>query len=436
MTDYKQIADIVIKEGDAILERKRRRAITVKRVSLSASGLCAAGIVGLGVWRNDSIKNAVRKDIPSQSSESIISETTSTASETITTATNNSDIVNTTANIDNSAVITTTPNNKVIPPTNTNSTTTTVKNGIHTEQTASSIVTNVVSSTKESSSATTTVHTSASIVTSTVKPPHDRTTTSASDTVTVTTTTLPQDVYCFNISFLDDTTFEKIDNVNATLIQQKIEWVDNEHTKDIGEGIKVGEWTSSDKNPYVAKFTKDNTSEYRYTVIADTLPPGYSYYGKNSVEQGISGYFEGERNVDILLTKEEVSASSTPLEGIYSLKLKVWDFATNTTIENLDCELYCIQTGEVVAKWNTTDTEELYIENLRYSFDKPDSYNGNITYAIRITNLPENYRFYYGKSRVMYGICGFGLEEFENGTELDCIAYLEDVNKSSPKYSY
>jgi hypothetical protein len=36
----------------------------------------------------------------------------------------------------------------------------------------------------------------------------------------------------------------------------------------------------------------------------------------------------------------------------------------------------------------------------------------------------------------MYGICGFGLEEFENGTELDCIAYLEDVNKSSPKYSY
>ena len=432
MMSYEQMADLVIKEGDAILERKRRRAITVKRFSFSASGLCAAGIVGLGVWRNDSIKNAFNKDITSKSSESIISETTSTTSETNTAVANNSYIVNTTTNIGNSAVITTTPNDTVISPTNTN--TTTVKNGIHTEQTASSIVTNVVSPTKESSSSTTNVHTSSSIVTSTVKPPHDRTTTSASDTVTITTTTLPRDVYCFNISFIDDTTFEKIDNVNASLIQQKIEWVDNEHTKDIGEGVKVGEWNSSDKNPYIAKFSKGSTSEYRYTVIADTLPPGYSYYGKNSVEEGISGYFEGERNVDILLTKEEVSASITPLEGIYSLKLKVWDFTTNTTIENLDCELYCIQTGEVVAKWNTTDTEELYIENLRYSFDKPDSYNGNITYAIRITNLPENYRFYYGKSRVMYGICGFGLEEFESGTELDCIAYLEDINQSSPKY--
>ena len=428
MMSYEQMADLVIKEGDAILERKRRRAITVKRVSLSASGLCAAGIVGIGIWRSDSIKNAFRKDITSPSSESIISEDDSTTSEAHTTMTNNSDIVDTTTDFDNTAVITTIPDNTVIPPTNTDSTTTTVSNEIHTEQTASSIVTTVVSTTKESSSETTDVHTTASIVTSTVKPPHDRTTTSASDTVTVTTTTLPQDVFCFNISFLDDTTFDKIDDVNATLIQQKIEWIDNEHTKDIGEGIKVGEWNSSDKNPYFAKFTKDNTSEYRYTVIADTLPPGYSYYGKKSVEHGISGYFEGERNVDILLTKEEVSASSTPLEGIYSLKLKVWDFSTNTTIENLDCELYCIQTGEVVAKWNTTDTEELYIEDLKYSFDKPDSYNGNITYAIRITNLPENYRFYYGKSRVMYGICGFSLEEFENGNSLDCIAYLENTN--------
>ena len=110
------------------------------------------------------------------------------------------------------------------------------------------------------------------------------------------------------------------------------------------------------------------------------------------------------------------------------------DIVRNIPVEGLDCELFNIQTGDVAAKWNTSETAEMYIENLEYSFDKPDSYNGNITYAIRITNLPENYRFYYGKSRVMYGICGFGLEEFESGTELDCIAYLEDINQSSPKY--
>ena len=118
------------------------------------------------------------------------------------------------------------------------------------------------------------------------------------------------------------------------------------------------------------------------------------------------------------------------------MKLKVLDFATDLNVPDLECELFCLQTNEVAAKWNTADTEELYIENLRYSFDKPDSYNGNITYAIRITNLPENYRFYYGKSREMHGICGFGLEEFENGTELNCVAYLEDVKKGSEKYNY
>ena len=126
-------------------------------------------------------------------------------------------------------------------------------------------------------------------------------------------------------------------------------------------------------------------------------------------------------------TKEKLSETKPALSGTYSLKLRVLDFATDLTVSDLECELFCLQTNEVVAKWNTRDTEEIYVENLRYSFDKPDSYNGNITYAIRITNLPENYRFYYGKSREMYGICGFSPEEFENGTELDCIAYLENT---------
>ena len=51
MMDYKEMAEIVTKEVDAILERKRIRSMRIKRVSLTASGLCAAVLVCFGVWK-------------------------------------------------------------------------------------------------------------------------------------------------------------------------------------------------------------------------------------------------------------------------------------------------------------------------------------------------------------------------------------------------
>jgi hypothetical protein len=51
MMDYKEMAEIVTKEVDAILERKRIRAMRIKRVSLTASGLCAAVLVCFGIWK-------------------------------------------------------------------------------------------------------------------------------------------------------------------------------------------------------------------------------------------------------------------------------------------------------------------------------------------------------------------------------------------------
>ena len=65
MMDYKQMAELAMKEGDAILERKKRRAILIKRVSLTVSSLCAVAIVCFGVWRNDTIKNAFPHKDPS-----------------------------------------------------------------------------------------------------------------------------------------------------------------------------------------------------------------------------------------------------------------------------------------------------------------------------------------------------------------------------------
>jgi len=357
-------------------------------------------------------RRALRKDSFTRPSEIAVTESNNTTSEIQTTLLQDyTNAVLTTAYADAtySAV---TEQSKVI-------TTSTVQtdgastDAVLTDSKSATTKTNTVTQTLQVTSPVVTtapVYTAPVIVTSTVKPPPDRTTTSISENET--TTTVDPNSYAFRISFVDDVNLENIGDVDAKLIQQQIKWIDEEHSRDVSESSVVAEWNSSDSNPYTASFLKQTGVEYRYIVIVDELPDGYSFYGKSSVEFNIAGLMEDVKNIEILLTKEEIVTPTIPLNGTYSLKLKVLDIATNKTVPALDCELYCIQTKDVVARWNTTSTEELYIKNLRYEFDKPDSYNGNITYAIRIANLPENYRFYYGKSREMYGICGFGLEEF------------------------
>lgn len=434
MMDYKQMAEIVSREVEVKLHKKRKRAVVIKRISLTASTLCVAILVCFGAWHNDSIKNALQKGLLLQQPDNIITENdpdTSVIEATTTPHVTSLNNKTTTTHTDDNASITTT---EAINQLTTNVPVTqpvTTDDNNEPQKTEPAVTTAVIITTDAPPVSTTAPRqTTPSIVSSTVKPPPDRTTatTTIGGTVTTTTTT-DQSVYTFKISFLGDERLEPINNVNAKLIQQEIEWIDDITRVDVGEGIVVAEWNSSDQNPYFISFPQEDNMKYRYTVIVDTLPSDYSFNGESSVRYNISGYFEGERNIEILLTNEQSTTNSTPLEGTYSLKLRVLDFISNTTVQNLDCELFCIQTNEVIAAWNTSTTEELYVEKLHYSFDKPDSYNGNITYAIRILNMPENYCFYYGKSKVEYGISGFGLEEFANGTELNCIAYLEDTSK-------
>ena len=242
--------------------------------------------------------------------------------------------------------------------------------------------------------------------------------------------------YFFNISFIDEDSEEYVDDVNARLIQRAIEWTDEEHYSYVGDEKIVYEWNSSDNNPLITSSLTDNWQNCVYSVVVDSLPDGYIYNSGKRVEYGISGYLDSEVKVTIKLNEGVVQENTTPLEGTYSLKLNVMDIVRNEKVAGLDCELFNLQTSEVIATWNTSEIEEIHVENLRYSFDKPDSYNGNITYAIRITNLPENYRFFYGKTRDKYGVSGFGLEEFANGTDISCTVYLEDTSEDAPKYTY
>lgn len=449
MMNYKEMAEIVTREVEIKFQKKRKRVITIKRIALTTSSLCVAIIVCFGAWHNDGIKNALKKDILVQQQDSIATESDMSTSVVVTTTTapNTSSNERTTttytdkshSTINDNATVTTT---KAMNQLDTNMTvtqpvTTDKNNETHDTTEIVPVVTTTVASSTPRVTTTAPKHTAPPIVSSTVEPPPDRTTaTTASGNTETTTTTTDQNLYSFRINFIDDKNFEPVNNVNAKLVQQKIEWIDNETRVDVGDGIVVAEWNSSDNNPYLISFIKENEIKYRYTIIVDILPPEYSFYGENSVEYNISGYFEEENNIEILLSNEQTTTNSIPLEGTYSLKLKVLDIISNTSVQNLDCELFCVQTNEVVAAWNTSTTEELYIENLQYSFDKTDSCNGNITYAIRILNMPENYCFFYGKSKVEYGISGFGLEEFANGTELNCIAYLEDTSEDAPKYNY
>ena len=242
--------------------------------------------------------------------------------------------------------------------------------------------------------------------------------------------------YSFNISFVTEEKGEYVNNVKAELIQRTVKWMDDEHYTFVDEGKVISEWSTSDTNPFITENITDDWKDHVYSIVVDELPDGYTYNSGKSVEQGISGFLDGEVKVIVKLDEGEIPDNTTPLNGTYSLRLDVKDIVRNEKVSDLDCELFNIQTGDVVAKWNTADTEELYVEGLQYSFDKPDSYNGNITYAIRITNLPEKYRFFYGKTREQYGVSGFSLKEFENGTELKCTAYLEDTSEDAPKYTY
>lgn len=429
--DYKKMAEIVAREVEIKEQRKMKRIATIKRVSLTVSGLCAAIIVCLGVWNNDKLKNVLNSDLLVQSPDNVIidstavpdadvNDTSSVPKSTTTLADNTDKTTVTTETVDQL-----TTNAPVTQPV-------TTYDNIETQESIEPLPTVTEPVVTPVSPVTTTApkQTTPSKISSTVDPPPDRPPT----TTTVTGNTDPN-FYGFYISFLDDNSFEAVNSINARLIQQKIEWIDDVTYADVGDGIVVAEWNSSDFTSYYANFIKEET-EYRYIVVVDTLPSDYIFSGQNFVEYNISGYFEGDKSIDILLSKEQDPTNSIPLEGTYSLKLKVLDIISNMSIHNLECELFNLQTGDVVAAWNTSETEELYIENLQYSFDSPDSYNGNITYAIRITNLPENYRFFYGKKRDFYGISGFGLEEFANGTELNCVAYLEDTSEEAQKYNY
>ena len=475
MMDYKKMTEIVTREVEAKQQKKKKRIVMINRVSLTVTSMCAVLLVCISVWRNDGIKKALQDDITVLPPNTIVTDVSKPYTKAETTVSHDSTVTKASTSSTGNAHSTVTKCTTVVTErtmvnddvnTKTSSaavsrketarpsvtstvrthktdaaTSATTRRPVETSDTHKTtpvVTTSVSSSVSVLPTETTPASTTPPVVSSTVSPRPDKTTTVITDNEQHPTTTSVQETandgsnsgYGYvnvRISFVDDESFESIGGIRAKLIEQQIEWIDDEHYIDVGKGNVICEWNTSVTADCNMSFLRSDTILYRYTVIADELPQGYSFNGNDFIEYYFMGYFEGTQNIEIMLSKEESNENSTPLNGTYSLRLKVSDILNDQTVQGLDCILFCLQTNEVVYRWNTSDNDEIYVDSLEYSFDKPDSYKGNISYAIRITNLPENYRFYYGKSRDYYGIAGFGLEEFENGTDLSCTAYLENT---------
>ena len=74
MKDYKQVSDSVFRKAEERMAEKKRHAVILRRNVLIASGLAAVLIAGIGIWKNDDIRNAAHRD-PHQSEISVITET-------------------------------------------------------------------------------------------------------------------------------------------------------------------------------------------------------------------------------------------------------------------------------------------------------------------------------------------------------------------------
>ena len=82
MRSYEDIANRIMKRGDEIIEQRRLRAVKIKHTSYAVSGMCAAVIAGVGMWKLSSAKDIGNDKF---SGSSMVGNTTEpTTSETVT----------------------------------------------------------------------------------------------------------------------------------------------------------------------------------------------------------------------------------------------------------------------------------------------------------------------------------------------------------------
>ncbi len=487
MMDYKQMAEIVTKEVDAILERKKRRAILIKRISITASGLCAAAIVGIGVWHSREIKPSLEhSDIPviSETSETTqqSSESSETAATSITTADATTETAVTSSEYDNTSASETSLSSTVTVNTDVysestsesaatkyNFTTQTTSASTEKAVTSTSYVTAKTSTTRiittvpvstttrtttkvtvttaPYSTRQTTSSTARPIVTTPFVPPQPRTTVSTTGGTTGTTVYIPPTTYTrpttttsvgtgivfsYDITcrVVEEHTYQNVPGINMRLYEVKQKKAYDGHPIIDGEPVLLAEWNTSSTPEFTYSYLTGTISEYAYYVASDKLPYGYNFHQSDKIRSGFSTY--RDINMDIRLWNGEPSKKSTdiPLKGTYSLDISIEDYNNRMPLKDLDCEVYDADSGNVITRWNTSDTEIMHLEGLSYEYENDDllTDTGKKVYKIRIKNLPENLHISNGNDRNETIISCKSITDFENGTELLHPIYIVNNN--------
>ncbi|NLT08108.1 MAG: hypothetical protein GXY08_01200 [Ruminococcus sp.] len=83
MKSYEEMADNILKKYNDRLEQRRKRKAIILRTALGCTGVCAAAVIGLSVWNNDSLKKGLEEG---PAVDSIITQTDKPDSADTTTA--------------------------------------------------------------------------------------------------------------------------------------------------------------------------------------------------------------------------------------------------------------------------------------------------------------------------------------------------------------
>lgn len=89
--DYKTMAEIVKSRGDRILEERRIRRVRIIRITSGVTAMCAAAIIGLGIWHSNTAKDPSSLDFNGNTTF----ETTAAVSDVTTVTSDNNNTVTT-----------------------------------------------------------------------------------------------------------------------------------------------------------------------------------------------------------------------------------------------------------------------------------------------------------------------------------------------------
>lgn len=254
MMDHDKIYERVVRRGDEILDRRRKRVVKIKHTSYAVSGICAAVIAGTGIWRMTELR-----ELPDERlSEVYISEEDTTDTSSVTSAKTTETSANT------SAVRTTV-------------TASSVSESKATE-TSSAAQNTAVSDTKGVKITETSVHTETKAISQTVPTTAISTVSAASDTIVTTTkhtaTEIPQTFTTTKAESAQET-FTSTSVIKKTTIKY-VDIVDDPITTTAAESVSDPQTTTLSEEQMAE--IQENTNAMKYINVFSNIEFGGNKY--------------------------------------------------------------------------------------------------------------------------------------------------------------